>query len=1338
MPTLADLGELDAAGALGCIADVEARLVRQGLDFAEAVARSLPESVAPLPTEVTLALAGLALSLTHLDLRLPQDLQSLDGARAHAWDRVVLCLRPNAGDKWHDRRVLRALSGGDVGTVTRPAALLERCAAAEDPDLALLALRWSQDAVARCSLELAAALTIVEALATHGTSLVRVAAVRALNSPWLSGTVSECPVAIAKGRVRDDDDEVVMAALEVLATAGDATTLRRVARLHAPQVSGPALALLGRCGDADDLRSAIASDGSASCRREHIAQMHRRGLFPDRESGARLTTLFIADPGWSADDFNRVTFTIRDEVLAYLTEVGAEDPRWQRAARLLPGCEGSAEDMTAGELLCARLSGTSNVDNAVSLLEAAQEAPEARAEAACLAWLDRLPVASLRALSLHGGTQTTAALLERLERPLAFGSARRLALSTLWSIARDPAEVLARLDARELSMAQAARPPLDSEAIDRALARIPDADALRRFATLVELGASPDGERARALFRAAFLEGLLRRGPRRRPPSSSTVLERHARRFGSQQAACGRRAGRFGDRDAAAWLRSECLDWLTESLESDDGLLLVELLETLKRCGLESIHFRYVHRLWRHRDSKIRRAAMETLVSAHASGLTLSLCSLASAPDIRASRQALGAIAVFEADWAEPLAIEALGSPNMNLKKAATEALVAVGSSRAIPALIDWLARSDNRGLRSSLLAALEHIAGEATTGLLVDAFESAKGDRAAMLRRALDGRLTSAQLLSILRARRSAGPTLRQAVKNGDLTLADGNDVFARATHEGPNGRKHDDQALLDAFASRPFSRARARELIEALDGDVPLALVSSRLPEWAEWSKTLEGNLARRVGRVVLRAIAADDHAHASTVLRLAPLMQTRAERRAALATLVELASVDAETRHDALAVVRELVGVEPHARWRALVRLGGGTTRADLELCLADARSTGSAVQLLRAALSITRRHESLLHALSKATVETRDEALDALLAECPLGVTPPPPRPEARRHDDLSQAELLTRLASDDAAPEAARRLLDDQAMRSAWPQVLERYLDGALPLGNEATLAEFLLAWPSDPVRAERAAELVGFVPPHRRRAWIPAWLDGWSQDDAASRRALARVAREDIVAALAERRALDDERWFRVLDLCSVADTELAGLLDERLATEHVLFTPEDRSDEAEEDPLVEVHSVPALQAFVKAHRGQEAARAVGRLGQHGEEGIDALVVATKHADSLVRTVALRWLRRAAPEATRLDAALVMLRVERHKDLRRQLVRTVAHGRHEPAYPLLVELLFAKENTVAQATEEALLRLGPAIVPALHKAMPRTRPDRRGTLEALLERIAAADDDAAG
>lgn len=1337
MLTLAKVESLETGDALARIADVAAALDVRGLDYAKRVASSLPTRLGGLPAEVTLALAEVATRLTHRELALPGDLDALDGAAASAWDRVTLSLQPGASRGWTDLRILRALVGGDVSAVNRPAVLLRRCAGGSDPDLALLALAWTRDAVSHCSLEPAAALDIVENLAAHGTVVVRAAAVRSLQDAWLASSPPDRRAAIARSVV-DDTDEVALAALELIASVGDPRLLRRYVESAVPAVAARALCLLGRCGDAADLQAALETDNAGPELRDHVLSMHRRGIFPPTGSASALLDHFRAHSSWTADELNRVSFTIRDEVLTSLAGVDANDPQWRRMALLLPGCEGRRGESRAGDLLRARLSETRDEDTAEALLRAAAEAPEAGAELAILKWLDRLPEPSLKALRLHGGRAATEALLQRLEDALAFGSARRQALDALWWIAEDPSEVLGRVDPRELTAAQAAPRLASSSTVERVLLQLTDTTAVQQFSAIVALGANAQGQRLQTFFRRALSEELERRSPGRQRREPTMETEEQARRFGAHLSACGRRPGRYGDDDDAAWLRSQCLDWLAECLESDDARLAKHLLDVLRRCGLRRGHLGYVHRLWRHDDVGVRRAAMETLVDTAAAGLSLSLCSLASTSDLGASRQALRAIATFEAHWAEPLAIEALASPNMNLKKAASDALVVVGSDRCLSAVVDWLGRSDNPGLRCSLLGALDHIAGDATNSLLVDAFELARGDRAAMLLRALDRRLTSDQLLGLLRARRRAGPALRKAVLDAELTLADGNEAFRRAIHEAVQPGADLRSAAIATFSSRAFSTTSASELVEALE-DVPSSLIVARLAEWAEWSLALEGERARRVGVVILRAVATrgrafdvSERACAASVLHLSPQMQTAAERGAALAALDTLASADPKTKYRALTVTRRLGAVDPSRRWRVLRCLGGGT-REDLERCLADARSGASTVAFLRFALELRDGHEFLLEDLPAVSSEAWPLALDTLLDAHPLGVSRPARRPQAARAEP-SRAALLSQLVTDDGAAEAARELLADPEASSAWPRVLECYLEGGFVLQNAKTLASVLVEWPKEPEPAKRAAALVRYLPPHRRRAWIRSWLDQWSEGDEAAADALSHTAREDLVAVLAERQALDDESWVRVLDLCAPADSALASLQAERLRAAHPLLVAPEEHEEQEADPLLDLHDAPALIDYVEAKRGHDAAAAVGRLGLLGRDGLDGLLRATEHADSLVRTVALRWLRRVASKSTRLQAALAMLRVERQRDLRRQLVRVLAYGRHAPSYPLLIQFLSDSDDALARHADEALLRVGPPLLPALRKASARARPDRREAIESLAQRIVDAEE----
>ena len=1311
---------------------------------ASALVAALPRRVGDTAPEVQRALAALTLRVAHERPSLPEDLDDLRAttpALAPAWDWVELAVATTAPEErasetwaeWDDERVYRAVVERDVLELPRPESILGRVACASAPRLALLAISGCRAAVAGCALSPVQALALLEPLASHEHEAVRASLATTLSDPWLATTPAGRRASLAEAFM-DDVPAVTLPALKVLAKKPH---VLRPATARGGVVGAKAWALLGQSGDADDMNAAFEAARSASSPeevplRELLLAMHTRGVFVPPDRASDLVSDFLRDARWTAEELTRVAFTLRNELHEYLAARPVDDPAWRRLAELLAWLEVDAEGGSSVSLL-EKLLGDACGDTASAALDVASRFPSPVAESLMLPHLDALPERALAAIRRHGGALSADDLLRRLDDPLAFGSARGEAIETLWSIANDRVELLAMLDPRELPTTRTMTPLPDPGALDRALNRLlPKATAAARLACAVEVATDAQAPVVAALFREAFNAEIVSPSRRRVSPTVPTLAEGHARRFGQRLRAMDRRLSRFPDDDDGAWLRDLAITWLGEAALEPDGRLQIALLELLRRVGLEPHHLRFVHRLWRAKDADVRRAAMETLIAADARGLTLSLCSLATVGDLRASRQAVRAIGEFGADWAEDLAIDALESPNMNLRKTAAEALESVGTQRCVEAVVDLLAQHDNPGLRASLLRVLDHVAAEAANGLLVSALEDAQGDRARMLMRAVDERLTAAQLVALLRARRSIGPALREATLAGALTLAGGIDALHAAL--GRLGRLEREAAETPTAETRllreGWSDERALEIVA--EGRPSAGVVRVRFGEWVRFATTLPAGSAeqRHTATALLRALGtAGDLARWVDVLpRLASMTTAQPDGDLALVALARVGSLPGVTMHQrqlAIQATRDLVAAEGGKRWETLMSLEAVPTRADLELCLATASDPQ---RLLRKVFPRVAPHA--FEDLAGWSRAEQARALDEWLEAHPLGAPTMRRVPAPRQTRPLS--DVRARLDDPDHELEAARALLRESPHAADHREVLDRYLKG-LDVAPTRTLADQFETWPEVPDEQERALPLLAWVPPERYRAWLPGWIESWAEGDPIAAKALARASSADVWPALRRMGLLESSDAVRALPMSRRAASETELAMGRRLIEAYPHLAPASLpAAESDGDPLDEL-SPGELEDYARSHRGAEAARAIGRLGALGAEALPILLEMTEHADSQVRTVAFRWLKRVADRPTGLEVAHQMLRRETQRDLRRHLMRVLAHGRHEASYPLLIDLLFSKDAVTSRAAMDALERVGADAIPALRKAVARVRPDRRDRVQGVLDALREAE-----
>ncbi len=141
-------------------------------------------------------------------------------------------------------------------------------------------------------------------------------------------------------------------------------------------------------------------------------------------------------------------------------------------------------------------------------------------------------------------------------------------------------------------------------------------------------------------------------------------------------------------------------------------------------------------------------------------------------------RQALIALGALQATSAADAIARCLASPNMNLKKAAAEALARAGSPAVVPALLAWIAHHDNPGLRALVRAALRAILGRWLVPVVIAALDEPRAPRATeLLVDALDGTLTADEVAAIARTR-SGAPWLTTLVRGaaaGTLAMTGG-----------------------------------------------------------------------------------------------------------------------------------------------------------------------------------------------------------------------------------------------------------------------------------------------------------------------------------------------------------------------------------------------------------------------------------------------------------------------------------------------------------------------------------------------------------------------------------
>lgn len=372
-----------------------------------------------------------------------------------------------------------------------------------------------------------------------------------------------------------------------------------------------------------------------------------------------------------------------------------------------------------------------------------------------------------------------------------------------------------------------------------------------------------------------------------------------------------------------------------------------------------------VHRLLRDRDRHVRKHVIALLArdatGDDAQALSATLIALTAAEDVQTVRQALLALGHARARWASTAIAACLDHPNMNIKKTAAEVLVRVGTPTTVPALLLWLGRHDNPGLRGSLVEALRAILGEAYPATVLAAAEHSEDGRTReLLLVGLDRTLPARSVLALDDQASRVAPTLLTLVAAGRVGLASGTIdqlTTAMRTHgitpPAAPGPAADIAADLDvrSLTAQGWNPSVALRVAARHQQTHPTQLRVLR-PMLADWLRLAGSEPATRTR--VLRL-----------VLRLCPAPWTTEEltafARCTGVLLDGLAEASDGDRHDLVAVLEAVAPTLPAALKPAVVdavralppgpgsrsvptllrALDAVLVRADLERALASAR-------------------------------------------------------------------------------------------------------------------------------------------------------------------------------------------------------------------------------------------------------------------------------------------------------------------------------------------------------------------------------------------------------------
>ncbi|MGB1017079.1 MAG: HEAT repeat domain-containing protein, partial [Nannocystaceae bacterium] len=153
-------------------------------------------------------------------------------------------------------------------------------------------------------------------------------------------------------------------------------------------------------------------------------------------------------------------------------------------------------------------------------------------------------------------------------------------------------------------------------------------------------------------------------------------------------------------------------------------VLLRQLLQQAHACASlgPALRGHEVLAYLRHPSPQIRKLIIACLRETQAEELSINLVRALEHADVQTIRQAIEALGAICAKWASAELAAKLDHPNMNIKKAAAQALATAGTVEAVPKLMSWLGHHDNAGFRTLIVAALKSILGSGFTATIVAA----------------------------------------------------------------------------------------------------------------------------------------------------------------------------------------------------------------------------------------------------------------------------------------------------------------------------------------------------------------------------------------------------------------------------------------------------------------------------------------------------------------------------------------------------------------------------------------------------------------------------------------
>lgn len=703
----------DPAEALAA-AQVLAERAREGRDTSSALAACLPDKPFALPYDALAVIADLAVE--GLPLAIPDVLDDLPPHLASRLQAAKLCAAPNRLplDTMHPLD-FRALSDVPIERALE-SGLFRRVAMHTRPAMHEIAIAMIRAGLSNALIAPREAESILLDLARRSAPAMAAQALALLAEPWGEGR--SCP-SLAPWLA---DEQLAMAAVPLAVSRRDISWLRKFSTNDEVPRNARRLAIsaLGSYGEINDIALLIdiAEQNPLGMGLESIGALRglkRRGLSPNETDAQRLVILAFDVDVLPIDMIAEITSSRADALIPLVDDLLAEGGSKAKATQLL----GAFDTRKAMGRLVEMAQSSSDPILARCAIYELGRLEERAAEVIVLAKLEEEPDACLFALERIGGPAT----VQRLRTVLHGAPPPWLSQALRVLFRLDPSPVVLGL--------AAAHGAISSDALDE-LQAYAGADQTAALAVIANAPGHPFRVSAiGALGRAGgplavdALGALLTDGDETIREQVQSALRNLGERLGfpNSPIPCLENATNKG----ATLLAEAALRRLRERVSSTAETVL--LLDAV--IGNAHPHLvRIVRPLLRRENPEIRKRAIACLSAEGPACAPWVLPHLRTDVPLPVARQALLAVGHAAIPGQGTEIAKWLSHGNMNLKKAAAEALDVCRDPGVIPVLVDVLAQQDQPGLRDFAEKALRSMAGPFFRSLIIERLAKADKER--------------------------------------------------------------------------------------------------------------------------------------------------------------------------------------------------------------------------------------------------------------------------------------------------------------------------------------------------------------------------------------------------------------------------------------------------------------------------------------------------------------------------------------------------------------------------------------------------------------------------------